>query len=183
MSHPLYLIQNTVNNMIKITGETDKSYTAVIEGKEVTLFKVDREELDRKYIENLRTISSILPNKNVMEMLNALVVVRNNIPDVYTYEKVATELSIVIDKLYHILAPYCNKDTYNIFHHPYKKISLELYGKAQTFMKNVEMLFEDIVQICDFKLEDGSLTRFEVSTSKVPPQIGTRIEKTFISMA
>ena len=169
--------------MIKITGENDKSYTAIIEGKEVTLFKVDREELERKNIENLRTISSILPNKNVLEILNALVVVKNNIPDVYTYEKVAIELSIVIDKLYHILAPYCNKDTYNIFHHPHKEISLDVYGKAQTFMKNVEMLYEDIIQICDFKLEDGSLTTFEVSTSRVPPQIGTRIKKTFVQMA
>ena len=50
-------------------------------------------------------------------------------------------------------------------------------------MKTVEMLYEDIIQICDFKLEDGSLTTFEVSTSRVPPQIGTRIKKTFVQMA
>ena len=69
-------------------------------------------------------------------------------PRVSEYEKIAIEISEEIKKLYDIVAfAPLTKSTTNIFHGYYKQMSPNIYGKAQTFTRNIDLLFEDLKYI------------------------------------
>jgi len=128
---------------IEFLNEHERYYEALIGGKNVILYKVDKDKIQQDYLINLKKVSKTLSLNNIIPLYNLLKESIKNTPNVDQYEKIADSISIEIDKLYYLT----KSDKSSIFHHPYKQINPAIYGKAQTFMKNIKFLFEDLIYI------------------------------------
>ena len=152
---------------IELISETEDSYIANIDGKHVKLFKIDTQEIKDRWAKTISEASHVIPKHEFKEMVKLLIEIINNVPTVAEYERVSNRLSAHIDKLYKIVSPFCNQHFSNIFHHPYKNINTEIYGKAQTFMKEVRSLLDTMEEIGNCKVEQQSLKEFSIMKPRV----------------
>jgi len=134
---------------IELIKEHDKYYEAIIDNKPVKLFKVGTVDEMRKQSKlRLNRISELVTLKDITPLLDLLDFHTCVGPRVHEYEKVAIEMTKEIKKLYDIVAfaPLVKSQT-NIFHYYLKQINPEIYGKAQTFTRTIDLLFEDLKYI------------------------------------
>ena len=121
---------------LKVVKEDDKAITVIIDGTETILYKINTEKLKENFNDDLKKASKILSGNDVYRGLVLTNSILNDIPTINRYEEVATSVSELIKTLQNQL-PY---ELTHIFHYLIKNISLEIYGKAQTFLQNVEVL-------------------------------------------
>jgi hypothetical protein len=129
---------------IKILEEYDKYYVGEVEGKPVKFFKIDFEELKVKHENDLYLASEYLDEDDVKDLLflsNRLI---QFTPNVLEYENVATELTAGMNKLYDKLKPH---KLSHLMHHLIKETDPNIYGKAQTIMKQIHRLHYDLKKI------------------------------------
>ena len=147
---------------IELISETDDAYIANVNGKHVTLFKVDTNEIKERWKKNVYNASKVIPKHHFEVLVKILITNINNVPTVVEYERVSKNIAGHINKLYDFVSPSCNQHLSNIFHHPYKNISTEIYGKAQTFMKEIKSLLDTMNDIGKCMVEQGTLKEFEI---------------------
>ncbi len=164
-----------MNDTIKIISEDDKSYMAEVDGKVVKLFKIDKNEIDERWKNTIYHISKHIPKHNFEELLKVLIEYINHIPNVNEYKRVANRVTCYIDKLYKIISPICNQHISNVFHHPYKNINIEIYGKAYTFMKEIKSLLNTMDDIGKQMVENGELKEFKIIKPFIPMDYSTAI--------
>jgi len=134
---------------IELIKEHDKYYEAIIDNKPVKLFKVGTVDKMRKQSKlRLNRISELITFKDFKPLLDKLYFYSCVSPRVEEYEEVVTQMSKEIKKLYDIVAftPLAKSQT-NIFHYYLKQIDPKIYGKAQTFTRTTDLLFEDLKYI------------------------------------
>jgi len=147
---------------IELISETDDAYIANVDGKQVKLFKINTTEIKERWNRNIDTASKLISKYQFESMLKILINVINNVPTVDEYERISNNIAAHINILYDDIAPSCNHGFSNIFHHPYKNISTEIYGKAQTFMKEIKGLLDTMNDIGKSMVEQGLLKEFEI---------------------
>ena len=152
---------------IELISETDDSYIANIDGKHVKLFKINTNEIKERWKKNVDEATKLIPKHHFEVLLKILISTINNIPTVAEYERVSNNIAGHINKLYDMIAPNCNQHFSNIFHYPYKNISTEIYGKAQTFMKEIKSLLDTMNDIGKCMVEQGTLKEFEIMEPRV----------------
>lgn len=148
---------------IEVIAETNDGYIANINGKEVKLFKVDSNEIKERWNKNIFEASKLISKHDLETMIKILIEYINRIPTVVEYERVSNRVAKHVNKLYDIIAPKCTQSFSNIFHHPYKNITPDIYGKAQTFMKEIKSLLDTMNDIGKCMLEHGLLKEFSIT--------------------
>ncbi len=141
--------EGVMDKEIKVLKEHDKYYEAIIDNKPVKLFKVGTvDEMKKQSKLRLNRISELITFKDFKPLLDKLYFYSCVSPRVEEYEEVVTEMSKEIKKLYDIVAfaPLARSQT-NIFHYYLKQIDPKIYGKAQTFTRITNLLFEDLKYI------------------------------------
>jgi len=131
----------------KIISEDEKSYLAEIDGKPVKLFKINLEELEFKHTNDLFNASGHIPLKLIDEILFFTDRLLKFIPSVNEYEPVAKQMVGYMNKIYDILKPH---KLSHLMHHLVKDTDPNIYGKAQTIMKNIERLHKDLEKMKEF---------------------------------
>jgi len=129
---------------IELISEDDKSYTALVDGKETKLFKINIEELNAKHDRDLLEASKHLSKSDIEEMLFFTRRIIQFVPRITEYERVAVETTDLMERVYKALEPY--KLSY-LMHHLVKDTNPEIYGKAETFMKQIGMFNEYLEEI------------------------------------
>ena len=147
---------------IELISETDDCYIANVDGKQVKLFKINTTEIKERWEKNVGKATKLIPKHHFEVLLKILINTINNVPTVVEYERVSKNIAGHINKLYDFVSPSCNQHLSNIFHHPYKNISTEIYGKAQTFMKEIKSLLDTMNDIGKCMVEQGTLKEFEI---------------------
>lgn len=151
-----------MNSEIKILGEDSKSYDAEIDGKRVKLFKIDKDEIKNRRIQSLQYAAEKIDEPCFIGLFKLVEYCKNNIPTVDKYEQLAIDISEILDLVYDQVG---HKYT-NIFHYYFKDISPSIYGKAQTFMKNINMLYDDLCYIGRILKKTGRLKEFKTNHEK-----------------
>ena len=127
--------------------EDHKDYYLVKDdkGEEVKLFKINKEELDNlKNEQNLR-VAEKLSFQKLMNLYRGLEVI---IQTKLLIEDYATAAQGIVDKLRKC---YDEVGSPNLFHHYIKDIDPEMYGRAQTFRKETNSLYERVKEIVELK--------------------------------
>ena len=132
---------------IKIQSEQKDCYIADINGKTVKLFKIDMEELKLKHENDLYLASRHLSNADIHELLVLTTKILQFTPDVDHYKGVADKVTDLMENLFSKLAVH---DLSHLFHHLIKDINPEIYGKAQTFMRQINLLHDTMSKIHQF---------------------------------
>jgi len=133
-----------------LIGEDDKSYTANIEGKIVKLFKIDTEPINSRHNESVYQASKCLRNDTVYEVFNYISMILNNIPTIDKYEEIAKQVTTYLKEVEIILL---DNECINFVFYYIKDIDPSIYGRAQTFIKNITMVKEDFKNIINFQNE------------------------------
>jgi len=122
---------------IQILEENEKSYTAIVDGKKVVLWKIDTEALDRKWNEKVKQAGKYRKLKELRSLINDLEIYHKQSPSVDDYEEIATNIANTLDNFIKDTPP-----AYNVYHTLFKYIHPECYGKAQIFSKYCNQLLE-----------------------------------------
>jgi len=130
------------------------------EGEKVKAYKINLDEVNKLHEESVRKVAERLNKDDIFQILAVLTDILNDIPDVISYEVVATKLACNLQLLYDKVG------SPNLFHHPIKNISLEVYGRAESFVREVVQLYETIIEIAEMMKEMGKLS--EVQTAQIP---------------
>lgn len=139
-----------MEDRIKILEEQKNCYIAEIGGKKVKLIKIDIDKLKSKHKNDLYLASTYLTNSDIKEILILLKRVIKNVPTVNEYETVAKALASMMLPLYNKLRHF---KLSHLFHHYIKDVNPDTYGKAQTLMKQVNLINEDLQKINQYMNE------------------------------
>lgn len=134
---------------IKIIKENEKSYTAIADGKKVVLWKIDTEELEKKWKERVFHARQYLKRVEIVELKDNLNMLLQHKPNVDDYEEIAIDISETIEKFIDT-----TPSAYNVYHTLYKYLNPECYGKAQTFTKYCCELLQLLETMLTFKVEE-----------------------------
>ena len=135
---------------IELISEDEKSYTTLIDGKKVTLFKVNAEEIKSKHDNDLFEASNYLEQDEIEDMLFFTRRIIQFVPKITEYERVAEDTTKLMERVYDILEPY--KLCY-LMHNLIKNTKIGIYGKAETFMKQIGLFNEDLEKIFNYMEE------------------------------
>lgn len=139
---------------VNVLYEDDNSFVAEIDGKPVKLFKINIEELKINHKRDLYFAAVKLPLlliKDSLEYVNSII---NNIPTVDDYEFIANEVVKFLYKIDIIIRP---EKLGHLVHHLIKDIDPNYYGKAQTFMRQINLFKNDLEVLIKFKKEQESI--------------------------
>ena len=137
----------TEEEFIVIEDTPDYYLVRNVEGKEIKLYKIDQEEVRRIHRASIEKLAKGLTR----EMVDSLTAELRNILSLgillHEYPDIAKNL---VDKL---------RDYYekvgrpNLLHYYIKDIDPDVYGKGQTFLKEVESLLGLMDEVVDFMQE------------------------------
>jgi len=133
---------------MSIINENDQSCTVLVDGKETKYIKIDTEKLKLNHISDLQKASEVLSTRNINQALFFTKGILKSPPSVVQYEKAATEIVRLLKRFYFDLKPH---NLTHLVHSLIKNISTDVYGKAQTFIYQVELWNNDIKVIHEFK--------------------------------
>lgn len=136
-----------MEDKIKIISEQKDCYIADINGRSVKLFKIDMNELKIKHENDLYLASKLLLNSDIYNLLDLTKRIIQFTPDVDHYKNVADKVTELMESIYSKLK---NHNLSHLFHHFIKEINPDIYGKAQTFMRQINLLHEDLTKIHQF---------------------------------
>ena len=128
---------------LKILEESNRWYKVEVigTGEIKTLYKIDLESLKESHYKRVRQVAEKI-DKNEIDFLITHVntLIKRKI-DINEYEGIASALSKRLEKIYiQIGEP-------NLFHHSIKNINPCIYGKAQTFYRELESLNELLKEV------------------------------------
>jgi hypothetical protein len=135
------------DQIIEVISENDKTIEVKVDGKKVTLFKINVEEMNYKHQEDLYKASTYLTKNDVSNALYFTKRILQDIPNVDEYKETANELTSYMVKIYDILSPH---KLSHLMHHLVKETDPKIYGKAQTFTKYAKLFYEELEEIIDF---------------------------------
>ena len=150
-----------MENARVIKEETDKYILETEDGDRVTAMKINRSDIDRINHDLNMKVAKSFEKEHIIEAIEKLEEIMNNPPSVIEYKQEAKNLTYSIRRWYDIVG------SPNVFHHPRKNIDLEIYGRAENFMKQVASLLNTMYEVADLMLELGKIKEI---------RIGNRIE-------
>lgn len=118
-------------------------------------FKIDMDKIKESNDESNRKVAKKFSFEDLKNLVIHLERILNNVPTVDKYEKEAIELTKRLNSCYNIVG------VPNLFWHPIKNIDPTIYGKAQTFLKQVFQLFETMHDVAQIMKEMGKIREYE----------------------
>ena len=142
------MTKETSEEEFVVIEETDNYYLVRnVEGKEIKLFKIDQEEVRRIHRASIEKLAKGLTR----EMVDNLTAELKNILSLgillHEYPDIAKNL---VDKLREY---YETVGRPNLLHYYIKDIDPDMYGKGQTFLKEVESLFGVMNEVAEYMEE------------------------------
>lgn len=125
-------------------------------GKEIRMIKIDREEMKRAHDERIAKVALELKVLSATVLIRKLAKILSTEITVSSHNEVASELTELLE------LSYDEVGNPNLFHHPIKNLDPEIYGKANTFLKEVNLLFETMVEVFQHMKKLGKIKDFEV---------------------
>jgi len=104
------------------------------EGKRLVLYKIDSDATQTKHNEEIKKAAKFLNREEVTHLFHKVKTLQKNPPTVVDYYDLAAEIAKTLQNFYNQIG------SPNIFHQPVKNIDPEIYGKAQSFMRQLEIL-------------------------------------------
>ncbi len=135
---------------IKVIAEDKDSFTAMLDGKEIKLYKINIDEIEIKRRTDLYKAAGHIPKELIVNALYLTSRTLDKIPTVDDYEDIATIAVDYMNQIYKYLRK--NKLSY-IIHYLIKNTDPYIYGRAQTFMKNIRYFDTDLRIIQDFQVD------------------------------
>lgn len=157
-----------------IFNEEDHYVLEREDGSYFKAHKIDTEKISKRHLESVRKVAEKLPPERVMFLVRMLQDVLNNEPTITEYLEIANDLAENIQNCYDIVGRP------NLFHHPFKNINPEIYGKAQTLRKEVHQLLEtmwevleehernNFIQYVKTTTEEATRVVFNIKNQKIP---------------
>jgi len=136
-----------MKEQIELLSEHKKYYTAKIKGKPVKLFKINIEEMKLKHIDDLLNASKYISKTTLNESIKVTRGILKNIPKINEYEKISKFVVTLMNMIYYDLKPH---KLSHLMHTLVKNTDPNIYGKAQTFIRQIEMFNEDLEKIKQF---------------------------------
>lgn len=121
------------------------------EGHFVKLYKIDKQKIDREHIESVKKVAEAFDKEDIDVLISGLEKVIKNEPKVSDYLWMATQLTQHLEECYRKVGRP------NLFHYSIKNINPEIYGKAQTFMNEVQKLFDIMREVLDMMTKMGKM--------------------------
>ena len=141
-----------MNEIIELISEDSSKIVVRRNGEKIKLFKIDTEAMENKYNYDLYKASECLRKEVIKNALKFTEKLINQVPNVNEYESEANKLFLIMKDLYLLLEPH--KLSY-LLHHLIKDTDPEIYGRAQTFMKQVEKFHDMLLLIFNFYTEEA----------------------------
>lgn len=132
---------------IELISEDEKSYTAIIDGKTTKLFKINIDEINSNHREDLLKASKFISEDILEDILFFTRRIIQFVPLITEYERVANKTTELMNKVYNILKPH---NLSHLMHHLVKNTDPKIYGKAGTFMRQIELFNEDLEEMMKF---------------------------------
>ena len=131
-----------------VIEETENYYfVRNVEGKEIKLYKIDQEEIKRIHRASIEKLAKGLTR----EMVDSLTAELKNILSLgillNEYEDLAKNLTQKLTECYEIVGRP------NLLHYYIKDIDPDVYGKAQTFLREVKSLHEVMEEVREYMEE------------------------------
>jgi len=140
-----------MENARVVKEEKDKYILETEGGKRVTAMKINRSDVDRINHDLNMKVAKVFEKEHISEAIEKLEKILNNPPSVTEYKHVAENLTDSIKRWYDIVG------NPNLFHHPRKNIDIEIYGRAENFIKQVSMLLDTMYEVADLMVELGKI--------------------------
>jgi hypothetical protein len=135
----------------QIINEDDRSYTISLNGIVTRYIKINPEELKIAHLRDLELASQYISERNfgiAIFLVNGFL---KYPPTVDVYEESATNVVNILERFHYDLKPH---GLTHLVHSLIKNISVETYGKAQTFLHYLRLWNQDLKVIKVFK--DGN---------------------------
>lgn len=146
----------------KITVIEEKSDHYVIEtadGRQLKAYKIKKDEIQKIHDELNRKVAENLGVSKLRQLLIRLEKILSNPPTVIEYEDVVVNLTAFLGECYDEVG------NPNQFHHPIKNINPDIYGRANTLMKQVKQLWESMIEVAQMMKEMGKIQ--EIHTTNI----------------
>lgn len=135
---------------IEVVSEDKKTIVGKINGKVVTLHKIDMDEIKNNHNEKIDKAAIAISFDKLEEALTFTIDILKDCPSINEYEEYANNAVELMKSMYHDCQP---TDATSLFHQLIKNTEISIYGKAQTFIKQVTIFNETIVEILNIKKE------------------------------
>lgn len=119
-------------------GEDKVSYVNS-KGQRCVVVRVDTVAIELRHKADIDRAARCLTEETLTALEVFTSYLRNHEPTVGSYKEEAMTMSKILEEAYAQVGPSSMKES-NIFHHPIKQINPEIYGKAETFMKELKKL-------------------------------------------
>ena len=104
------------------------------QGNRLILFKVKTKEIEKSHQDEIEKAIKVLDKEEVTKLFHTVKSLQKNPPSVIEYNDVAINITKILKKFYDKIG------SPNIFHHSIKQIDPNIYGRAQTFIHQMEIL-------------------------------------------
>jgi len=136
-----------MEEQIELLSETKEYYMAKIKGKPVKLIKIDIKELKDKHNSDLLNASKYISPTTLSEAIKVTRKTLKDIPNVNEYRNIAKFNVTLMNMIYYDLKPH---KLSHLMHTLVKNTDPNIYGKAETFIRQIEMFNEDLEKIKKF---------------------------------
>jgi len=136
--------------IIELVEDHDKYCMVSIDGKLVKAHKLDLEQLQRIHRESIEKLAKGLTREMVESLISMLTRILYLDLFLKDYLRTAEHLTNLLKNYYEIIG------SPNAFHYYIKNIDPEIYGKGQTFLKEVESLLKMMDEVLSYmNLQQG----------------------------
>ncbi len=135
---------------IEVLSEDKKTIVGIMDGKPITLHKINIDAMTRSHNEKIDKAAIAISFDKLEESLTFTNDILKDCPYINEYEEYANKAIELMKSMYHDCQP---GDATSLFHHLVKETNPSIYGKAQTFIKQVTFFNETIVEILNVKKE------------------------------
>jgi hypothetical protein len=144
------------NNDFKVIEEHNKYYVIEDEnGNQKKAVKIRRDAVQKIHDDSNKKVAENIDVKRFLELVSRLEDILNNVPTIDKYKDIAVELANFLRQCYD------NVGNPNLFHHPIKNIDPDIYGRANTLLKEVKQLYESMIEVGEMMKHMNKIGEFQ----------------------
>lgn len=168
-------MENDLGEVKVVENNIDHYVLEKEDGTQIKAFKIKRDEMQKIHDDLNRKVAENLKVDTLIELISRLEEIMNNLPTFDKWRETADELTDFLE--------YCYNEVGNPnqFHHPIKNVNPEIYGRADTFLKEVLHLHTSMLEVAEMMKEMEKIK--EIHTSNRPHRKFTILVRTYVPLA